>query len=387
MEFKPLIYGFTAIVCSALIAFMITPAIRVLAFKIGAVDVPKDNRRMHKKAIPLIGGLAIYIGFTIATLVFTHDITNDVLALLLGGLALIILGIFDDIYDLNAILKFFIQIIVACVAIYLGVLIKGISIFGSYISFGWLSYPVTVLWIVALVNAFNLIDGLDGLSCGICAICCVSMFTVAILMGNITWALTTSILFGACLGFLPYNFNPARIFMGDTGAYFLGYALAIISIEGVIKVSALISFILPLFIFALPLLDTAFAFIRRILKGKPPFSSDREHLHHKLIDLGLTQRQSVGILYSVCGLFGLAAVVYTDVMFGKMKYYKALIIMLSACAVLIINFLLLKDPSTRRHTGFFNDSEDVAQNVKDHESKSHLPGGESSSHTDENKNL
>ena len=387
MEYKPLIYGFIATVCSALITFMITPTIRVLAFKVNAVDVPKDNRRVHKKAMPLIGGVAIYIGFAIAALVFTHELTNDVLALLIGGLALIILGIFDDIYDLNAILKFFIQIIVACVAICLGVLIEGISIFGSYIDFGLLSYPVTILWIVALINAFNLIDGLDGLSCGICAICCVSMFTVAILMGNTTWALTTSMLFGACLGFLPFNLNPARIFMGDTGAYFLGYALAMISIQGVIKVGALIAFILPLFIFALPLLDTAFAFIRRILKGKPPFSSDREHLHHKLIDLGLTQRQSVGILYSVCGLFGLAAVVYTDVMFGKMKYSKSLIIILSACAVLVINFLLLKNTSTRRYTGFFDDSDDVTQNVKNTENESHLTNGGNSSHADENNNL
>lgn len=333
----------------------------MLAFKIGAVDVPKDDRRMHNKPMPLIGGLAIFLSFTVVTLIF-FDVSNDILTLWLGGLLLIILGIFDDIKDVNAWIKLAVQIIVALIAIYFGVVIESIYIFGTHVEFGWLSYPITIFWIVALINAFNLIDGLDGLSCGVCSICCLSMFVIAILMGNYHCALLTSILFGACAGFLPHNFNPAKIFMGDTGAYFLGFVLAIISIEGLFKISTLISFLLPTIVFALPLFDTAFAFLRRILNGQGPFTADKRHLHHRLIAFGLSQRQAVLVLYVISALFGLVAIIYTDILFSENKLYKAAILLIAALVVCIVDFLLLSHEQSRDEFGIGKSEKNKSDN-------------------------
>ena len=349
-----LIYGIAAVLCSFLLSYLFTPAVRVLSYKLNAVDIPKDNRRMHNKPMPLIGGLAIFLSFMITTLIFT-DVSAEMTALWVGGLILIILGILDDIYNINAWIKLAVQIIVALVVIYEKLLISSIYLFDRYIEFGWLSYPITIFWVVALINAFNLIDGLDGLSCGVCSICCISLFLVAIMMGDTTQALLAIILFGSCVGFLPYNFNPAKIFMGDTGAYFLGFVLAVVSIQGVFKMSAVISFILPVIIFALPLFDTIFAFCRRILNGQGPFTPDKRHLHHRLMACGLSQRRTVSILYAISGLFGLIAIIYTDILFSDKKLYKALILVAAAAIIFILDYILLLNKKTRYHTGLVSE--------------------------------
>ena len=340
-----LIYGIGAVICAFLLTYLLTPAIRAFSIKIGAVDVPKDDRRMHSRAIPQAGGIGVFISFVITTLVFGVP-TSEMTAIWTGGLILIVVGVLDDIFDLNPLLKFIIQIIAALTAVLQGVIVQEIFLFDRYIELGWLSYPLTILWIVALVNAFNLIDGLDGLSSGMCAISCITLICVALMYGNVMQALIAAVLCGACLGFLPYNFYPARIFIGDTGAYFLGFVLAVISIEGVFKISAVISFVLPVMIFALPLLDTVMSFFRRLIHGKAPFSSDKKHLHHRLIALGLSQRHAVLIMYAVSGLFGIIAIIYTDLVLIGERIIKALILLFAVTVICLIDYELL-----RHHSG------------------------------------
>lgn len=340
-----IVYGVAAVFCAFLLTYLLTPAVRALSFKIGAIDVPHDDRRMHDRPIPQAGGLAVFISFIITTFVFS-PLTSEMIAIWTGGAILIVVGVLDDIYDLNAWIKLIVQIAAAVTVILQGVIIDGIYLFDKYIDFGIFAYPLTVLWIVVLVNAFNLIDGLDGLSSGMCAISCITLICVALMYGNWSQALIAAVLFGTCCGFLPYNFHPARIFIGDTGAYFLGFVLAVISIEGVFKISAVISFLLPVMIFALPLLDVVLSFFRRIISGKAPFSSDKKHLHHRLIALGLSQRHAVLVMYAVSGLFGLIAIIYTDRVIVGERIIKAVVLFAAVAVICIIDYILLQ-----RHEG------------------------------------
>ena len=197
--------------------------------------------------------------------------------------------------------------------------------------------------------------GLDGLACGVSAICSTSLFFVILLSGDGASAMIVAILAAACVGFLPFNRNPARIFMGDTGALFLGYSMAIIAISGVFKMHTLISFVVPMSIFALPILDTVSAFFRRLIHGRSPFSPDRSHLHHKLVDMGFDQKNVVRILYAITALLGLVAVVFTDAIFNSARIFKALLIMLMAIVVFLLNLVVIQNPSLRIHTGLFDD--------------------------------
>lgn len=346
MDYKQVLYGLVAMLCAALVSFSTTPPVRVLAYKLKAIDIPLDGRRMHKVPIPRLGGLAIYLGFNITALVFT-DISPLLLTLLIGGSLIVLVGVLDDIFRLRAMIKFAAQILIAFVAVWQGITIERITLFGSTIEFGPWSILITVLWIVGLTNAINLIDGLDGLSCGVSAISSFSLLLCTILMGEVTNSiLLTAILCGACIGFLPFNINPAKIFMGDTGALFLGYTLSIISISGVLKVHTLVSFVIPLSIFALPLFDTIFAIIRRLIHHKNPFEPDRGHLHHRLIDMGLNQKQTVAVLYSICAILGLSAVLFTSE-----KLWRAGVVILVAIVIFIVNFMLFKNPKTLDESG------------------------------------
>lgn len=337
-----------AILCAFLITFTTTPIARVLAFKVGAIDVPKDNRRMHKKPIPRMGGLAIFLGFAITTIIFLEP-SKEIIGMLLGALLLVIVGIFDDIYSLPALLKLFLQMISSAIAVLFGNVIEGVTVFGNYIDFGVFSIPISIVWITALINAVNLIDGLDGLSCGVSAISSISLLLSAFFLPEPSFAIVLLIasLAGSCIGFLPFNFNPASIFMGDTGAMFLGYSLAIISIQGFFKINALLSFWIPFLVFALPIGDTFFAFARRILQGKSPFSADRGHIHHKLIDMGFSQKQSVMILYSICGILGVSAV-----LFAMDKPFEGVSVILIALVIYLLNWIFVnKNSETREHMG------------------------------------
>ena len=353
------IYSACALICAALLAYTLTPLVRVLAIKIKAIDVPTDGRRMHHKPIPRIGGLAIFLAFLIASVSFCRP-DRELVTILIGGGTLVLLGILDDVYRLNAFLKLAVQIVVALFAVSQGVTIDFIGIGGGYIPFGAWSIPLTVFWIVGLTNAVNFLDGLDGLACGVSAISSVSLCLTMLLSGSsAAHCLITAILAAACLGFLPFNANPARIFMGDTGALFLGYTLGVLSIQGCFKLNGMVSFWVPILIFALPLADTTFAFLRRILTGKSPFHADRGHLHHKLIDKGFDQKHAVMILYAVSGMLGISAILFS---FGWTV--KALIVAAAAIAILYgnLNFSFeRKDISEKQAAQIEHDTPDAPE--------------------------
>lgn len=304
-----------ALVAAILIAFIATPVVKSLAEKVGAVDVPKDNRRMHNHPIPRMGGLAIFLGFLLSTLIFV-PLSNAMQGMLLGSVIIVILGIFDDIYALPALPKLVVQIAAALAAVLHGNVIQVISnpnIFSDnpYWVLGAWSIPVSVIWIVAITNAVNLIDGLDGLAVGVATISSLTMLVIAMLVSDSLVALMMAALAGSCIGFLPYNHNPAKIFMGDTGSTFLGFVLATVSIQGLFKFYTIISFAVPFLMLGLPLFDTCFAILRRLSKGQNPMAPDRSHVHHRLIDMGFSQKQAVAILYVISAILGLSAVVLT----------------------------------------------------------------------------
>ena len=332
-----------AFILALAISFACTPAVRMLAIKIKAVDVPKDNRRMHKVPIPRMGGLAIFAGFLVSVLFFV-PLGNEFRSILIGALILVVLGIIDDIVALKPRTKFAGQIIAALIPALSGVSIHGIVnpfVPGQYSTLGIFSIPFTVIWIVGITNAVNFIDGLDGLACGVSAIATVTMFIIAVLFGETYIALMMAALAGACLGFLPYNMNPAKIFMGDTGSMFLGYILATVSIQGLFKFYAVISFAVPFILLGLPIFDTGFAIVRRLLKGQSPLQADRGHVHHRLIDLGFDQKQSVAILYAFSALMGLTAVIL-----ARTNESKLIIL---AIAVLVCFFLAMSLMSFEKH--------------------------------------
>lgn len=302
---------------AGVIAYVLTPFVKQFAHKIGAIDVPKDSRRMHKKPVPRLGGLAIFLAFLCTMLVF-GDIDRQTLCILIGATIIVVLGIFDDVMALGAKLKFVVQIGAAAIPVCFGGLriemFSNLNPFSDnpYISLGVLAIPVTIIWIVGITNAVNLIDGLDGLAVGVSSIASLTMLAVGLLVGEMPIALIMAALTGACIGFLPYNLNPAKIFMGDTGSTFLGFMLSTMSIMGMFKFYAIVSFAVPFLILGLPIFDTAVAIIRRVLSGRSPMSPDRGHVHHRLMDMGFNQKQSVAILYAISGTLGLAAVVLTS---------------------------------------------------------------------------
>ncbi len=301
------------------VAYVVTPFVIKLAHKVGAMDVPKDNRRVHKVPIPRLGGLAIYIAFMVSVLV-TFKLDTRLLGVIIGGTIIVIIGIFDDMKPLSAKIKLLGQIVAAGVVVYSGVRIDFITnplsyLFdgvNTYIKFGNWAYPLTMIWIVGITNAINFIDGLDGLAAGISIISAVTLSVVAIILGQDYMAVMALTLAGAAIGFLPYNFNPAKIFMGDTGSLFLGFMLSVISIMGVLKSAAALSILVPVFAIGLPIFDTLMAIIRRSLSGKPIMQADKGHLHHKMLDKGLSQKQAVLTLYSISAVLGFSAVVLVE---------------------------------------------------------------------------
>ena len=330
-----------AFAVAAVLSYFFTPPVKNFAHKVGAIDVPKDARRMHKKPIPRLGGLAIYGGFLCSILIF-GQLDETMLCVLLGAAIIVALGIFDDVLALGAKLKFVVQIVAAAIPVCIGDL--QIGLFTNlnplsdtpFVHLGILAVPVTIIWIVGITNAVNLIDGLDGLVVGVSSIAAITMLAVALLTGNMPIAITMAALAGACIGFMPYNLNPAKIFMGDTGSTFLGYMLATVSIMGLFKFYAVISFAVPFLILGLPIFDTANAIIRRVAAGRSPMSPDRGHVHHKLIDMGFNQKQAVAILYAISATLGLTAVVLTSS--GEVK---AIVLLLAVLAAILVGACII----------------------------------------------
>ncbi len=320
-----------ALLVAALVALISTPVIRSLAFRIGAVDVPKDTRRMHDHPIPRMGGLAIFFGFILSVLIF-QPLTAELRGMLLGAVVIVILGILDDIFVLPALPKFFVQIGAALIAVLHANRIDFLSnpnVFSKnpFWELGWLAIPITVFWIVGITNAVNLIDGLDGLACGVSTISSMTMLVIALSVAEPDVAVLMAALSGACIGFLPYNLNPAKIFMGDTGSTFLGFVLAVVSIQGLFKYATIISFAVPFLMLGLPIFDTCFAILRRVSHGQSPMKPDRGHIHHRLIDMGFTQKQAVAVLYVISAILGLSAVVLTTI-----GVVRAMLFLLALCA-------------------------------------------------------
>ena len=315
-----------------IIALLTTPLANYVAHRVGAIDIPKDGRRMHKEPIPRLGGLAIVLGcmssiILFATLYDTFPL-KELMGIILGAGIIFLLGFFDDIYALGPKFKFAVQIVAALVAVYSGIRVQLVTFpFAKegILNLGLFSIPLTVIWIVGVTNAVNFIDGLDGLAAGISSIASLSLLFIAIYINQPGAIILTASIAGACMGFLPYNFNPAKIFMGDTGSTFLGYILAVTSIHGLVKSYTAVVIIVPLLVLGLPVFDTAFAMLRRVLDGRPMMQPDRGHIHHRLIDRGLTTVQAVLVLYSIAIFLGIIALILTEGGFTKAVLFLGLI--------------------------------------------------------------
>ncbi|UHA75691.1 MraY family glycosyltransferase [Paenibacillus sp. 481] len=304
-----------------LLATGLTPLVKKFAIKVGAVDVP-NARKVHTSVMPRMGGLAIYGAFVLGLLAmmpFVPDLlfsatreASLVKALLAGGFVIVLIGALDDRFELSAKVKLLGQIVAACVVVFgfdLTVDFVNVPFGDRYWSMeAWLAVPLTIFWIVGVTNAINLIDGLDGLAAGVSAISIATILVMAIFMGNPIVILLCVLLLGSIIGFLFFNFHPARIFMGDTGSLFLGFSLAVLSMLG-FKQIALMSFVTPLLIIGVPLSDTFFAIIRRWLNKKPIFAPDKGHLHHCLRELGFSHRKTVLIIYGIATSFGVLAII------------------------------------------------------------------------------
>jgi UDP-GlcNAc:undecaprenyl-phosphate/decaprenyl-phosphate GlcNAc-1-phosphate transferase len=319
---------YLAIIACLIISILLIPIVVRIAFKINAVDYP-DPRKVHQKIMPRIGGLAIFGSFMIGILIFTPSYEN-LAAILIGGTIVFLVGFLDDIIRLPAYIKFAGQIFAACIVVFNGIQIDFITVpFGSKIEFELWSIPITILWIVGITNAINLIDGLDGLSAGISAIALMTISGMAISMGNALVAMLGLMLLGSTLGFLIFNFYPAKIFIGDAGAYFLGYMISVLAIMGLFKNLTVFSLIIPIVILGVPIVDTLFAIVRRIKLGQPFYMPDKFHLHHCLLRLGFSHRKSVLILYGLSSLFSISAIFFSrGTMWGSIILLILLLILI-----------------------------------------------------------
>lgn len=314
------------------ITFLQMPFTIKFAKKKGFLDVPKDDRRVHKKPIPVGGGIAMVISVSILMLFFL-PINKGLIMTLIASLIIAISGLYDDKKGLSPKLKFIFQILAAVILIIGGMKIEFVTNpFDSndaLLILNMLSIPVTIFWVCGITNTINLIDGLDGLASGVSMICAISMFFITYNMGRYDVSLVCALVAGACLGFLPFNFNPAKIFMGDTGALYLGFMLSYISISGFLKQAAILMIFVPVLILGVPVFDTAFAMVRRKLSGKSMVEADKGHLHHRLLKMGLNQRQTVVILYSISAIFGLLANLIS-------KFHSSIALVISIGVIVLI---------------------------------------------------
>ena len=316
------------------ITLVTTPFAKWVSIKVGAIDYPKD-RGVHKKPMPRMGGVAIVLGFLVTVLMinfFDRSMNQkQLIGFLVGAIIIAALGVWDDMKNLPAKLKFCVQIVAALIVIFSGTKIE-IVLWPVTTTLQALSIPITLIWIVGVTNAVNLIDGLDGLAAGVTGIAALSLMGLCIFTGTTTAVVLTAALAGACLGFLPRNFNPAEIFMGDTGSTFLGFVLAVTSILGVFKGYALLALSVSVLCIGLPIFDTIFAMLRRMAKHQPIMQADRGHLHHRLIDRGCSQKQAVLIMYGISLFLGILAI------FISVKDSRIFVV--SLLTVIVLSFII-----------------------------------------------
>ena len=322
---------------SLAVAYVMTPQVKRFAESVGAVDMP-SARRINDRPVPRMGGIAIFCGFMLAMLLFT-EMTVQVKGILIGTIIISVMGALDDMFDLNPWIKLIGQFAAAIVCVNCGVVLDGFTGFlpGSaetvFLNFS-LSAFLTVIWIVGCTNAINLIDGLDGLAVGMSNISAATLFIISLSVAEANVSVILMCLIGACLGFWPYNRNPAKIFMGDVSSQMLGFVLSAVSVIGLFKLHALVTMLIPFLAMAVPLADTAFAFCRRILRGQSPFHPDKGHFHHRLLAMGLSQKQAVTVLYSISVVLG----IFAFLMVGETRSVK--IICLSVAFVIVLGIVL-----------------------------------------------
>ena len=318
-----------AFVVSLVISCVLTPLVGKFARVVGAMDNPVE-RSIHKAPVPYLGGIAIYVAFAAGLMTQRGGWTTETTGILAGGLFIVAFGVLDDRLRFPARLKLLGQAVAAAVLVGCGVRIEWVTNpFGGMFYLGWLGVPLTMFWAVCVMNVINLVDGLDGLAAGISSIATFTLLYVAVTQGNVGAVALTAALSGSTLGFLPYNFNPARIFMGDAGSMFLGFVLAAISVEGALKTTTAAAIVVAALALGLPLVDTTFAVVRRFANGKPIQEADKDHIHHRLLELGLSQRQAVLLMYCVSALLGISAIILIS--------YRNLV----SFALLVVVFFLL----------------------------------------------
>ena len=303
-----------AFALALIITFALTPLVKRFAVAVGAIDKP-DARKVHHGAIPRLGGLAIFLGY-VGSVLFNGSIPHDhkLFGFVLGTVILVLVGIWDDIKQIEPKTKLMGQIIAAAILVAYDIRVDFINLpWGGVVYLKYWAAPLTIFWIVGFTNIVNLIDGLDGLAAGISFIACIAVCAMTLQLGQIDLACISLALAGATVGFLRYNFNPAKIFMGDTGSMLLGYTLAAISVMGAVKTAATIALVVPAIVLGLPILDTLFAIVRRKISGRPIFKPDKGHVHHRLLAQGLTQKQAVLMMYAVTALFGGVSVIVAEV--------------------------------------------------------------------------
>ena len=336
---------------SAIIMFLM----RKVATHIGALDIPRSeegNRHIHKKTTPKLGGVGIFLSFLLGYMLFGEQSVR-MNSILIGSFIIVLTGIVDDIKPIRATYKLLGHIAAAMVIVfYGGILLNNINVFGFSFDFGLLAYPITILFIVACTNIINLIDGLDGLSGGICSIFYITIAIIGFYQGRAgsLVMILTLIMLGATLGFLLHNFHPAKIFAGDC-ATFMGFIIAVITLLE-FKGPALISFFVPVTILGIPILDTLFAIIRRLLKGQPPFKADKEHLHHQLLGMNFSQTVTVLIIYGINILFAMASIFYTlkDPIIGQIIYIIIFILVIW----FVLHTTIISEKNPKRTKSFIN---------------------------------
>lgn len=318
-------YISSALLSTFFISILCVPLATQLARNLGAID-PPDDRKVHQVEMPRLGGLAIFAAFMLSLLIFTN-ISGPMLGLVLGAIIIFVIGAADDIYHLSPLWKLVGQSLAAAVAMYNGIMVHFVTNpFDGMLVLGFLGIPLTFLWIVGITNAINLIDGLDGLAGGVSAIAATAMGIVALRQGQVDVAMAAMLLVAAIIGFLPYNFHPARTFMGDSGSNFLGFVLACLAIMGTAKGTAVVSLLIPIIILGIPIFDTFFAIVRRISNHKPIFLPDKGHLHHRLMAMGMSHRRSVVIIYGISAFFSGVAVLLTTITSPKASLLLSLLL-------------------------------------------------------------